>query len=391
MAPVTDAEMATDAYTVNPRIARFLEEERPPTPCLVVDLEVVEEKYRRLEAALPLSTIYYAVKANPHPAVLERLVRLGSRFDVASPSEIDACLAAGAAPDTISYGNTIKKHSDIAYAFDRGVRIYAFDSIGELEKIADAAPGSEVYCRILTSNEGAEWPLSRKFGCEIEMATELLTLAPKMGLDATGVAFHVGSQQRFPRQWDEAVALTSWLFEEVAREGVQLRSVNLGGGFPAHYRGSVPEIESYCDAIMRGMTHHFGESLPQMIVEPGRYICGDAGVLRSEVILVSWKREGDDKRWVYLDVGIYGGLAEAMDESIKYNLVTSRDGGPVGPVIIAGPTCDSVDIIYEQTEYQMPLDLQPGDFVDFLSTGAYTTTYASIAFNGFPPLRDYCI
>jgi ornithine decarboxylase len=364
---------------------------RPATPCLVLDLDVVADQYRHLRAALPLASVYYAVKANPAPEIVSVLAGLGASFDVASPSEIDLCLAAGVDASALSYGSTIKKARDIAYAYQRGVRLFAFDSIGELEKIAEAAPGSEVVCRILTSNEGAEWPLSRKFGCEIEMAAGLLGLAGRLGLVAAGVTFHVGSQQRHPRQWDEAIALTGRLFSELASAGVNLRMVNLGGGFPAHYRGHVPPIEAYAEAIMKAMDYHFGSNQPEMVVEPGRYLTGDAGVIRSEVVLVSWKCEGDDKRWVFLDVGIFGGLAEAMGEAIKYHILTSRDGGPVGPVVIAGPTCDSVDILYEQADYRLPLDLTSGDTVDILAAGAYTTCYSTVGFNGFGPLACYCI
>ena len=384
-------EISATPVVVNPRIARFLEENNPPTPCLVVDLDVVSEQYRRLQATFPVTDIYYAVKANPSPEILRLLVGLGASFDVASPQEVDLCLEAGASPESLSYGNTIKKHADIVYAYERGVRTFAFDSIAELEKIAKLAPGSEVFCRILTSNEGAEWPLSRKFGCEIEMAAELLLLAGTLGVDPTGVVFHVGSQQRHPRQWDEAIAITARLFSELEDEGLRLRSMNLGGGFPGRYRGETPPIESYAEAIMRAITYHFGDRIPELIIEPGRYITADAGVIRSEVVLVSWKREGDDKRWVYLDVGIFGGLAEAMGEAIKYHIVTSRDGGPVGPVVIAGPTCDSVDILYEHCDYHLPLDLEAGDTADILSTGAYTTTYASVGFNGIAPLTSHCI
>ena len=142
---------------------------------------------------------------------------------------------------------------------------------------------------------------------------------------------------------------------------------------------------------MHAMTEHFGNKLPEMIVEPGRSIVGNAGVIEAEVVLISQKDYDEDKRWVYLDIGKFSGLAETMDEAIKYRLRTPRDGGVTGPVVLAGPTCDSADILYEKTEYQMPRDLQVGDRVRILSTGAYTTTYSSVAFNGFEPLRSYCI
>ncbi len=352
---------------------------------------MVAAHYRRLAAALPGTGVYYAVKANPAPEVLRVLAGLGSSFDVASPLEVDLALAAGAPPASLSYGSTIKKKADIAYAYGRGVRLFAFDSIGELEKLAENAPGADVMCRILTSNEGAEWPLSRKFGCEIDLAAALLGLAGPMGLHATGVMFHVGSQQRHPHQWDDALALTARLFSELADAGVDLEVVNVGGGFPATYRGHVPPIESYTETITKALVHHFGENVPRTIVEPGRYITGDAGVIRSEVVLVSRKRDDDEKRWVYLDIGIFGGLIEVMGEAIKYRVTTSRDGGLVGPVILAGPTCDSVDILYEEADYRLPLELTDGDTVDFLSAGAYTTTYATVGFNGFRPLASYCI
>ena len=385
---MTSSTLTTSA--INPKIARFLDEHRPPTPCLVVDLDIVADQYRRLADAMPTARIFYAIKANPAPEVISVLAGLGSAFDVASPLEVGLCLDAGVSAGDLSYGNTMKKRPDITAAYEKGVRVFAFDSIAELEKLADLAAGSQVYCRILTSNEGAEWPLSRKFGCEIEMAEELLRLAPTLGLDPTGVVFHVGSQQRHPRQWDEAIALTARLFHQLEKDGVDLRVVNLGGGFPAHYRGNVPPIEAYAEAIMSAMNYHFGSEQPEMIVEPGRYIVGNAGIIRSEVVLVSWKREGDDKRWVFIDVGVFGGLAEAMGEAIKYDIVPSRKG-PTGPVIIAGPTCDSVDILYEHADYRLPLDLQAGDFVDILSCGAYTSSYSSVGFNGFAPLASYCI
>jgi ornithine decarboxylase len=142
---------------------------------------------------------------------------------------------------------------------------------------------------------------------------------------------------------------------------------------------------------MTAITRHFGNDLPEIIVEPGRSVVGDAGVLQSEVVLISQKSEDDPKRWVYLDVGKFNGLAETMDESIKYRIETPADGGATGPTVLAGPTCDSADILYEKAEYQLPLDLKVGDKVEILSTGAYTSTYASVGFNGFAPLKTYCI
>ena len=376
---------------MNERIARFLAERQPDTPCLVVDLDVVAEAYELLRRYLPLAKIFYAVKANPADEVVGMLRDLGSSFDVASRGEIDMVLDKGISADRMSFGNTMKKERDIAYAFQKGVRLFAFDSEAELEKLARAAPGARVFCRILVPCDGAEWPLSRKFGCDPEMAIDLLKQAKTFGLDPYGVSFHVGSQQTDLKQWDTAIGRAASMFSALAQADINLRMVNIGGGFPAHYRGDVPEIQAYANAVMAAVTSHFGNDLPEIIVEPGRSIVGDAGVIQSEVVLISRKSYDEDKRWVYLDVGKFNGLAETMDESIKYRIRTPGDGGAVGPTVLAGPTCDSADILYEKTDYQLPLDLKVGDKVEILATGAYTSMYSSVGFNGFQPLKTYCI
>jgi ornithine decarboxylase len=374
------------------RIQRYLKEHPDlETPCLVVDLDVVEQAYRSLRDYLPLARIFYAVKANPEARVVERLGTCGSSFDTASRGEIELCMGQGVTADRISFGNTIKKEKDIAWAHARGVKLFAFDSEVELAKLAKAAPGARVFCRVLVDCEGAEWPLSKKFGCSPEMARDLLIKAKKWGLDPYGLSFHVGSQQTNVEQWDSAVGRTAQLFFALQQDGVELKMINLGGGFPAKYRAEVPGVKDYALAVMRAMTKHFGNDLPEIIVEPGRSMVGDAGVLQSEVVLISKKDANDKKRWVYLDVGKFGGLAETMDEAIKYRFRTKLDGRKSGPVVIAGPTCDSADILYEKTEYKLPMDLKVGDKVEILATGAYTTSYSSVNFNGFPPLKTICI
>jgi ornithine decarboxylase len=392
-APSRDPATALPASArgVNAKISDFLAQHQPETPCLVVDLDTVAEAYDMLRHYLPLARVYYAVKANPAPEVVSMLNARGSSFDVASRGEIDLCLRLGVSADHISFGNTIKKERDIAYAFERGVGLFAFDSELELEKLARVAPGARVFCRILVECEGAEWPLSRKFGCSPEMAADLLRHARDYGLDPYGVSFHVGSQQTDLNQWNVAVGRAAAMFSLLAESDINLRMVNIGGGFPARYMREVPMLEQYADAVMTAMTRHFGNDLPEIIVEPGRSIVGDAGVIQSEVVLISNKSADDEKRWVYLDVGKFNGLIETMDESIKYRITTPCDGGPCGPAVLAGPTCDSADILYEKTEYQLPLDLKVGDKIEILSTGAYTSSYASVNFNGFAPIKTYCI
>lgn len=362
------------------------------SPCVVIDVDMVEANYRVLASSIPCARIFYAVKANPADDIVSRIASLGGCFDTASMGEIDLVLSHGVTGDRISYGNTIKKEAHIAEAYAKGVRLYAFDSISELEKIARAAPGSKVMCRVLMACEGAEWPLSRKFGCEPSMATDLLVRAKELGLVAHGISFHVGSQQTDLSQYDLALTATASLFSDLASRGVELGLINLGGGFPTVYRTDVPPVPAYGAAIMASLKKHFGEDLPEIIIEPGRGMVGNAGVLQAEVVLVSQKGGSDNRRWVYLDVGKFHGLAETMDESIKYRIETPHDGiGDTAPVVLAGPTCDSADIMYEKATYEMPVALKAGDKVRIRSTGAYTTTYSAVGFNGFPPLASVCI
>ncbi len=376
---------------MTPKIAKFLAARAPATPCLVLDVDRVEHNYRAIQEALPLARIYYAVKANPAAPILERLVGLGSKFDAASFEEVSMCLDAGAAPDAISFGNTVKKVGAIQRAYQAGIGMFAFDSAEELEKLAAHAPGSRVYCRLLVENKGAEWPLSRKFGTTVDNALALMLRARDLGMVPYGLSFHVGSQQMDTAAYEAAIAQVGMLFTNLRDAGVDLKMVNLGGGFPVRYRDEVPTIDCFALAIMHAMTAHFGNDLPEILIEPGRSMVGDAGVVRAEVVLVSQRVPQDPTRWVYLDIGRFGGLAETEGESIKYQFSTPYDGERTGPVCIAGPTCDGADILYEKANYHLPLDLRSGDVVDVLSTGAYVTTYASQRFNGFAPLAEHYV
>ncbi len=372
------------------KLEHFLRSTDVATPFVVIDLDVVATKYLALSSALPQTRLYYAVKANPAAPILDRLVELGSAFDVASPSEIDAVLAAGASPSSISYGNTVKKRRDIAYAASCGIARFTIDAREELDKIVDAARSASVCVRLQHDGGGADWPLSRKFGCNESDAVELLCDAGRAGM-ATGVAFHVGSQQRHAQAWDESLERAAIVCRAVADQGAPPSFLNLGGGFPARYIEPLQPIAAYAGAIGQAVTKHFGDSLTELMIEPGRYLVADAGVLRTEVVLVSRRSDLDHPRWVYLDCGRFGGLAETMDEAIRYRLRTVHDGSLTGPVAIAGPTCDSTDVLYEKSGYELPLALTEGDFVDFLAAGAYTTTYASVGFNGFAPLAEYFV
>ncbi|THD41945.1 MAG: type III PLP-dependent enzyme [Bradyrhizobium sp.] len=373
------------------RIKEFLARTKDDGPRLVVDLDVVRENYFAFAKALPDTRVFYAVKANPAPEILDLLAGLGSCFDTASVTEIEQALAAGASPERISYGNTIKKESDVARAYALGVRLYAVDCEAEVDKIARVAPGSKVFCRILCSGEGAEWPLSRKFGCAPDMAARVLEHAHAKGLVAHGLSFHVGSQQPNPRVWDAALKASAAIFKDLAERGIQLGMINLGGGFPTRYLKPVPGVRAYGQTIFRALRKHFGNRIPETIIEPGRGMVGNAGIIEAEVVLISRKSAEDPQRWVYLDIGKFNGLAETMDEMIRYPIRTDYDEDVMSPCVIAGPTCDSVDVLYEKEPYLLPVSLEIGAKVLIEGTGAYTTTYSAVGFNGFPPLKSYVI
>ncbi len=362
------------------------------TPFLVIDTETVLRKLEELENLFPYSKIYYAVKANPAIEILTMLKDKNINFDIASVYELDRVLSLGIGPDRICFGNTIKKSKDVRYFYEKGVRMYATDSEADIRSIAKAAPGSRVYVRILTEGTfTADWPLSRKFGCQSDMAMDLIILAKDLGLIPYGVSFHVGSQQRDIGAWDAAIGKVKVIYERLMEEdGIELKMINLGGGFPANYITKTNELDLYAQEITRFLTESFGETLPEIILEPGRSLVASAGVLVSEIVLISRKSRTALNRWIYTDVGKFSGLIETLDEAIKYPIYSGRKG-ELEEVIIAGPTCDSMDILYEDYKYPLPLNLAISDRLYWLSTGAYTSTYSSIEFNGFPPLKTYCI
>lgn len=359
-------------------------------PTLVMDLDAVAARYRDLAAGLGDARIHYAVKANPAPEILRRLVREGCCFDAASRGEIALCLDAGARPEAISFGNTIKRASDIAWAWERGIRLFAVDAAEELGKIAENAPGAQVMLRILLEESPGDWPLSRKFGCAPESAGALMRMAQAFGLEPVGISFHVGSQTREAAMWRPGLERMGALWRDLLAEGFALSVVNIGGGFPASYDREVAAAATYAAEVRALVAEAFGP-VPVLMAEPGRGMVAEAGVIAAEVLLVDRKRTTDIARWVYLDIGRFSGLAETMDEAIRYRIETSADGGETGACVLAGPSCDSVDVLYETRPVQLPLALKAGDKVRILGAGAYTASYSSIGFNGFPPLGVICL
>jgi ornithine decarboxylase len=362
------------------------------TPFLVLRLSKIEAEYDRLRKLMPYAKIFFAMKACPLDEVIKLMIKKGSCFDIASIEELDQLLALGVTPDRISFGNTIKKESSIDYAYKKGIRLFATDAMSDVHKLARKAPGANVFFRIICEGGSADWPLSRKFGAHPDMIYYLAIEAKKLGLNPYGISFHVGSQQRDIGQWDSAIAQVKYLFDALAKKDIFLKMINMGGGFPASYIRPTHDLSVYAKEITRFLNEDFANGLPEIIIEPGRSIAADAGIIVSEIIMISKKTALAQTSWVYLDIGKFSGLIETIDESIKYPIfVEGTRSHTSTEVIVAGPTCDSADILYEKYKYQMPIDIKEGDRVYILTAGAYTKSYSSICFNGLPPLKHYVI
>lgn len=383
---VTHADFsAASAVVPSSRLDAFVAASRFDKPTLVLDIDRVEAQYHALAAGLSSADIHYAVKANPARQIIERLVALGSHFDAASRGEIELCLSLGADPAHISFGNTVKRASDIAFAHQAGIGIFAADAEEELEKIAENAPGAQVYIRLIVEASGADWPLTRKFGTSRDKAVRLMNMARDLGLAPVGVSFHVGSQTRKPEMWADTLDQVAAIWAEALDAGHDLSLLNIGGGFPAFYGDEIAHPTDYAATVMQMVRARFGDA-PRVMAEPGRGLVAEAGVIAAEVLLVSRKSDDDLCRWVFLDIGKFSGLAETIDEAIRYQFTTDRDHEDTGPCILAGPSCDSADVLYEKRPVALPVGLKSGDRIVIRNCGAYTSSYSSVGFNGFPPL-----
>lgn len=353
------------------------------TPFLVTDRSVVVDRYSRLDALLPGVSIFYAVKCNPSPEILETLARAGSGFEIASFFELDRVVAAGGRAGDVLYSNTIKPVDHIAAARGRGVDRFAVDCESEVRKVASAAPGARVYVRLTVDDNRSLFPLSKKFGTSVDEACRLLVLARELGLVPYGLTFHVGSQCTDPLAWRRAIGLCGIAMRDLDRRGIHLEMLNLGGGLPARYIEPVPAVEQITQVVNRAL-----DQLPYrpalVCAEPGRYLVAESSVLAATVIGVAQRGE---QRWAYLDVGGYNGLMETLQTGGRWHfpLSTSRsdhDEVPHVPFTVTGPTCDSSDTMFR--DVLLPATLAAQDRIYIGSTGAYTLSYAS-SFNGFPP------
>jgi len=368
------------------------------TPYLLIDLDIVKRQYHRLTEAIPFADCYYAVKCNPSPAIIQQLHALGAGFEAASLTEIGLCLAQGLPAENIHFGNTIKSASAIQKAYQKGVNSFTADARMEIEKIAQHAPGANVTLRLEADGEGATFGLERKFGVCAEDVVELLCQSHTLGLVPYGVSFHTGSQQTDPLAWERGLAQVARVISEAKTLGIEPTVINLGGGFPVSCHPScpaglaqpVPDITRIGEVI-KDATHHLFPDKMRYMMEPGRYLVAEAGVLHSSVLLTANRGNPQARRpWVFLDVGRFNGLHDAG--VVSFPIITSCDDDEEQLTILAGPTCDSDDILYDEAdEVHLPVSLCEGDTLLFLGAGAYTTCFSTVGFNGFAPLRQFYV
>ncbi len=343
------------------------------TPYLLIDRDRLERKAKLIGLNIPGSTVYYAVKANPHPEILRVVQDGGLGFEIASEGELRVLVQMGVPPEKMISSNPMKTPLFLREAYEAGVRYFALDSLPEVRKTAELAPGSSVYVRLSVPNEGSEWPLSRKFGVEIEEALLVLKEAGEKGLVPAGLTFHVGSQCTNPYTWETALDKAARLWELAAESGIRMNLLNIGGGYPIQYTRNVVEVESVERRVQERILALFPPEV-RVMIEPGRAVVGDAGVF---VTSVTGKAKRVDANWLYLDVGVFNGLMEAVG-GIRYTYVT-ENVAPLRKWTIAGPSCDSFDVVGTDIELPEP---EVGDRLLVLGAGAYTTSYAS-EFNGF--------
>ncbi len=352
------------------------------TPTLLMDTAGIKERYEEMRKHMPDFKIYYAVKANDDINVIKALAEKGSGFEVASSEELSKVLSLKVEPERVISSNPVKPEEFIDYAYSVGVNRFSVDSFTEVDKIAKIARRARVYVRLVVPNEGSDWPLSKKFGVDVDTALEILEYAREKGLIPYGITFHVGSQCNNYRNWFIAIRKSAELWEKARSKGFKLQMLNMGGGIPVKYTYEALRIEDIAYYI-KGLLQKFFPNPPyELQIEPGRGLVGDQGIMVAKVIGKA-KRNGEN--WLYIDTGVFNGLAEALG-GIRYPFYIEREG-ELKEWTIGGVSCDSMDVIAKMVALPEP---EVGDYLYILSAGAYTTVYAS-NFNGFPKPKVICL
>jgi len=351
------------------------------TPLMLISKDTLRRQYERFKRHLANVTPYYAIKANPHPGIIKTFIRLGAGFDVASAAEMKLVLDLGADPKKVIFANTIKTAEDITFAYKRKVKFMTFDNEAELYKIAKHCPGAKVLVRIKVDNVGSTVELSLKFGADPDQAIFLLKKAKSLGLKPAGVAFHVGSQCINVDNYHKALNVSSIIFEEAKQIGLELDTLDIGGGFPIRHFDDDDHLRfrDIARAIRKKMRRLFPKDT-NFIAEPGRFLAGPAGTLVTQVIGRTFR---NNKNYYYLNDGVYADFSGIVFDHCRYEFKTLRRGQKF-LCALAGPTCDSFDTISMSED--LP-ELEVGNVVYVKNIGAYSCASAVPAFNGFPPAK----
>ena len=363
---------------------QYLDSAKIKTPFLLIDSEKVREKASLIGRNIRNAKLFYAVKANPDIKIIKFLNKLKTGFEIASEGELELLSSIGVDASRIISSNPVKTFKFLKMSASYGVDQFAFDSTAEVDKLVEYIPGCRVYVRLTVPNEGSEWPLSKKFGVELDEALALLLYAHEKGLRPFGVTFHVGSQCTNVYSWNIALDKAKALWDMAEKKGLKLKLLNIGGGYPINYTKNVVGIEAIEKNINKLIYERFPHDI-DIYIEPGRAVVGDAGIFVSTVI---GKAKREDQEWLYIDVGVFNGLMESVG-GIKYSYIVenSTQTRTKKPWTIAGPSCDSFDVIDKNV--LLP-ETEVGSLVLILSSGAYTISYAS-EFNGFSIPRTILI
>jgi ornithine decarboxylase len=351
------------------------------TPSLVLDFENINQTYDRFVDSFPNGQVFYAVKANANPDILRLVVERGGGLEIASLAELELSLSVGATGRQIICSNPIKNPVFLQRMRAAGVYASVVDSTYEVEKIAQYAPGMKVYARLAVDNTGSVLPLAGKFGVSGDEALALFDMAREYGLTPIGLSFHVGSQCLKVDNWVNAIRACGDIWQQAEANGHRMHFLDIGGGFPAgHYHdSSIPTIEGIGEAVMDAVSQFIPHNKPMLVLEPGRGLVGESGRL---VVTVVGKAKRGSSTWLYLDAGVFNGMMETFEgfPPVTQLLTDDADDRPMMLYTLAGPSCDSCDVVAR--DLLLP-EIHIGERLMFLDAGAYTNEYA-VPFNGFP-------
>lgn len=346
------------------------------SPLLIVDCERVRVQLRKLRKALPGVDLHYALKPLPHAAVVRTVNAEGAFMDLATTGEVQLVQRLGIDPKRCIHTHPIKRDQDIRNALEYGVRVFVVDNPDEVRKFVPYADEAELLLRVSFRSPGAVCDLSRKFGCDPENAVALARLAAQLGIEVRGLSFHVGSQAADAGKHVEAIEACTKLLAACRKEKLGVcDTLDIGGGFPIDYMKTVPDIVPFCAPIRAALARV--PKRVRIIAEPGRYIAGPSAI---GVASVMGRAQREGHWWYYLDDGLYGSYSGQIYDHARYPVEPLRDSEERLPSVLAGPTCDSIDVIAENL---MLPELKAGDLIVGRAMGAYTWASAS-DFNFFP-------